>query len=274
MKKRVISAVVLITALMTCVFASSYTRVLFFALAAFLCERELCTNLKLLKLKTCSWAIYLYIAGQTALVLFKAPLAASCVWFTACLYLCLICGVTNHETGGPGACASLAALAYPGALFAIVLGVLMSDVWLETLSLACFSTWLCDAFALFGGKAFGKHKIAPLVSPNKTTEGCVCGAVFSLLGGVLCKVIGNACGGTFLGASYTELPLWLCLAASLIGSTMGQLGDLAESLLKRMIGVKDFSNLIPGHGGAFDRMDSLLFSIPTVYLILKLFLAS
>lgn len=64
------------------------------------------------------------------------------------------------------------------------------------------------------------------------------------------------------------VPFWLCVVTALLASTMGQIGDLAESLVKRMIGVKDFSNLIPGHGGMFDRADSLLFSIPTAYLCL------
>ena len=74
----------------------------------------------------------------------------------------------------------------------------------------------------------------------------------------------------WLFSSYSPLPLWLCVVTALVSSTMGQIGDLAESLMKRMIGVKDFSNLIPGHGGMFDRADSLLFSIPTAYLCLHL----
>ena len=64
-----------------------------------------------------------------------------------------------------------------------------------------------------------------------------------------------------------------CMVTCLLASTMGQLGDLAESLLKRMLGVKDFSNLIPGHGGMFDRADSLLFSIPTAYLCIMVYTA-
>jgi phosphatidate cytidylyltransferase len=74
----------------------------------------------------------------------------------------------------------------------------------------------------------------------------------------------------WLSTYYLPMPLWLCVVTALVASTMGQIGDLAESLIKRMIGVKDFSNLIPGHGGMFDRADSLLFSIPTAYICLRL----
>ena len=115
--------------------------------------------------------------------------------------------------------------------------------------------------AFFAGRAFGKHKLAPAVSPNKTVEGCVCGALFSMVAGVLVYyVLRSAC----------PMPLWLCVVTALVSSTMGQIGDLAESLMKRMIGIKDFSNLIPGHGGMFDRADSLLFSIPSAYFLLHL----
>ena len=118
---------------------------------------------------------------------------------------------------------------------------------------------MCDSFALFGGKRFGKHKIAPSVSPNKTVEGCICGAISSVVTGVIVY---------YLSQLWLPIPFWLCVVTALLASTMGQIGDLAESLVKRMIGVKDFSNLIPGHGGMFDRADSLLFSIPTAYLCL------
>ena len=114
---------------------------------------------------------------------------------------------------------------------------------------------------MFGGKWFGKHKVAPLVSPNKTVEGCISGAVSSLFVGLIVY---------FIFKDQHTLSVWLCMGTAFLASTMGQIGDLAESLLKRMIGVKDFSNLIPGHGGMFDRADSLLFSIPTAYLCLLL----
>ncbi len=86
-------------------------------------------------------------------------------------------------------------------------------------------------------------------------------------------VFGTLSGSLLWGLSLVlhnsiELPLWVCLLTAFCASTMGQFGDLAESLIKRMLNVKDFSNLIPGHGGMFDRADSLLFSIPTAFLCL------
>ena len=98
------------------------------------------------------------------------------------------------------------------------------------------------------------------MSPNKSVEGCVIGAVFSMLPGLI----------IWLLPIFPNVSLPVCLLICLISSTLGQIGDLAESLIKRMIGIKDFSNLIPGHGGMFDRVDSLLFSIPTAYLCLHL----
>jgi len=140
--------------------------------------------------------------------------------------------------------------------------IAVSDNWLNVLILGCFSCWACDAFALFGGMAFGKHKIAPQVSPKKTVEGCVSGLVASAAMGLVIYYIPGLCSG---------IPLWLCIVTCTVASTLGQVGDLAESLVKRMIGIKDFSGLIPGHGGMFDRADSLMFSIPTAYICLYAF---
>ena len=95
-------------------------------------------------------------------------------------------------------------------------------------------------------------------------EGSICGAVSAAAVGVIVWALGH-----WIGA-LSGISLWLSVFICVIASTVGQIGDLAESLIKRMIGVKDFSDLIPGHGGMFDRADSLLFAIPTAYLILRL----
>lgn len=119
------------------------------------------------------------------------------------------------------------------------------------------SIWICDSAAFFVGSAIGKHKLFPRVSPKKSWEGAIAGFLFAIL--------------TFIAAKYIVLDFISLLDAVIIGiivGTIGQAGDLVESLLKRDAGVKDSSVLIPGHGGIFDRFDSLLLTAPSVYLYL------
>lgn len=260
MKQRVLSAVVLLTITLSCVLLSEVSRVLFFAAAGVLCCYEYSRAVEKIQVYCAAWVMYTYIAAQAALTLFhKGPiLYIGCM--TVGVYLAMFSGILHRKVSGNGAFYTLAGLAYPGFLFGILMMISVGEIWQQALLLATASTLVCDSFALFGGMAFGKHKLAPLVSPKKTWEGAVCGALSSLAVGLI----------VYLLPIFPELSLLLCLVTSLLASTMGQIGDLAESLLKRMIGIKDFSNLIPGHGGMFDRSDSLLFSIPTAYIVLHI----
>jgi len=120
------------------------------------------------------------------------------------------------------------------------------------------SIWICDSAAFFGGTALGKHKLMPRVSPNKSWEGAVFGLSFAVLAMVISKII------------ILDFLSWLDgITIGLIVGIIGQIGDLIESLFKRDAGVKDSSTLIPGHGGIFDRFDSLLYSAPAVLLYIK-----
>ena len=272
MKKRVISAIVLIVSMLLCVFLSKLTRVLYFMAAGMLCAYEYSHNMESMDVHCSMWVFMVYLAGQAALTVFAFKLTAGSVWFIACVYLALLSGILRARVKGNGAVDTVAGLAYPCLLFGVLMYVVGTDIWLETLGIACLSTWICDTFALLGGTKYGKHKVAPAISPNKTVEGCVCGALGSLGAGLLVWVLGKLCGGSFLGSAYQQFSPGLCLFTAFFASTLGQMGDLVESLLKRMIGIKDFSDLIPGHGGMFDRADSLLFSIPTAYFCIKLYL--
>ncbi len=115
-----------------------------------------------------------------------------------------------------------------------------------------------DIGAYFVGKTMGKRKLAPEVSPGKTVEGSVGGVVVAM---IVAALLANGLG---MRLDFTMI------AAGLIGVT-SQLGDLAKSAIKREIGIKDFGTLIPGHGGVLDRFDSLLFTAPTVYLLITQF---
>ena len=121
------------------------------------------------------------------------------------------------------------------------------------------SIWICDSAAYYIGTAFGKHKLFPRVSPKKSWEGTIAGFVFALLTMIVSKLIIL----NFL--SWNSI-----IGIGIIVGTFGQIGDLIESLFKRETGVKDSSALIPGHGGIFDRFDSLIFSAPLIFIILKL----
>ena len=248
-------------AALTCFFASEVSRVIFFLAAAGLCIYEYSNALNAKGVYCSLWVMYACMAIQAFLALIGTDLGVYLAVYVGAVYVALAVGIINAKASGKGAEYTLAGLAYPCLPFSMLMFIAVSDIWLETIVLACLATWACDSFALFGGKRFGKHKLAPNVSPNKTIEGSVCGAVMSVVGGVV----------TFFIIKQNHfVPLWVCMVTAFIASSLGQIGDLAESLLKRMLDIKDFSDLIPGHGGMFDRADSLLFSIPAAYLCLRI----
>jgi phosphatidate cytidylyltransferase len=128
------------------------------------------------------------------------------------------------------------------------------------LVLAFLVTWVNDSAAYFVGKAIGRHPCCPYLSPKKTWEGTIGG----WLGGVAATLL--------LGNWLVDLPWAHGVVLGVLVATVAPFGDLAKSMVKRQMKVKDFSALIPGHGGMFDRIDSLLFVVPVVYYYLTLVL--
>lgn len=126
------------------------------------------------------------------------------------------------------------------------------------LMIALLVSWAGDTVAMYTGRAFGRHKLAPRVSPMKTWEG----AVGSVVGGVLAA-------GIYAHFLIPSAAIWEVLAVAACANVAGQLGDLCKSAFKRGAGVKDSGTTLPGHGGWLDRIDSSLFSIPVVYALLK-----
>ena len=115
--------------------------------------------------------------------------------------------------------------------------------------LPLLAAWGADTCALFSGMLFGKHKLAPVVSPKKTVEGAVGGVV---------------------GGAVLEMPLWSAVVLGAVGAVLGEIGDLSFSVIKRQTGIKDYGHIFPGHGGVLDRFDSVLFVAPFAELLFRI----
>lgn len=144
-------------------------------------------------------------------------------------------------------------------------------IYFVGLGFAC--SWLTDSFAYLVGRKFGKHKMAPVISPKKSIEGAVGGVVIAALFNVLilylftvgCK---NLYDYSLFGDS--NMKFLYIIPISMILSLVSMVGDLAASVLKRNFGIKDYSQLLPGHGGIMDRFDSCMFVLPALYGIIRL----
>ena len=135
--------------------------------------------------------------------------------------------------------------------------------WNFLILLPFLTAYTSDAFALFGGMFFGKHKLAPELSPKKTVEGSIGGVV----GAVVCTVL----YGVILAYGFdVQVSYGLLVLYGLLGSALGQFGDLAFSYIKRQYDIKDYGTIFPGHGGVLDRFDSVIFCAPLMELLIIL----
>ncbi len=258
--KRAITALVLVPiAVYSVLFAPSQVFLAVVVLFAVLCFREYARI-------TEAHAIPGYVAGILILV---APLnqAALILFLTALAALCLTMSSQDFAHGARRAAALVMGVAYIFGSWktAILLHEIDAPAYRNVaaghywLMFALIVNWIGDTGAYYVGRKYGRHKLAARVSPGKSWEGAAASAVAGLIFGMI-----------YLPLTITGLPLWAAGAISLIANAAGQVGDLAESALKRGAGVKDSGTLLPGHGGMLDRLDSSLFAMPVVYTLVML----
>ena len=144
--------------------------------------------------------------------------------------------------------------AYPGILLAMVVRMRQLPDGVAWLVLTLAVTWLNDTGAYFAGRAYGRRKLYPRISPSKTWEGAAGGLLASIGAALVVKALGWL----------PQLPWWGSVVVGAGAGVLGPVGDLSESMLKRAYGAKDSSALLPGHGGILDRIDALLFTAPFV----------
>ena len=258
-KKRLLPAAVIVAVTFGCILLGRFTRVLFFFALAVCSAYELQSVLFQAGVPSSKILPIAYMAVQTVLCLSHASVGWMVAVYALAAIAAMFWGILKPERGVKFAMTELFLLLWPFGFFTVILYAAGSDAWLMTLVLGILGTWACDSMAMIGGKYCGVHKLAPTVSPHKTWEGTIIGAAAAILAGALIAWI--------LGWSF-----WLCVFTAFVASCFGQVGDLAASRIKRMAGVKDYSHLMPGHGGIMDKMDGMLFSIPAAYFCLALFL--
>lgn len=258
-KKRLLPAALIVILTVGCTILCRETRLLYWTALAVISAFELAAVLKEAELPADPWLLSVYIVLHGVLCFLRVDLPWLVALYGLVAFWSLFRVILQPSLGGRAAVADLFSIVWPFGFYAIVLHAAASEIWLQTFATAVLGAWACDSMALVGGKYFGKHKLSPQVSPNKTWEGAIIGGVCAIIAGWLISLLlRNA-------APIKAVP---CMIVTFVASCFGQIGDLAASLIKRMAGVKDYGHVMPEHGGIMDKTDSMLFAIPAAYFCL------
>lgn len=276
--KRIAFAVVAIPLALGIVWLGGWPLVAVAAAAAALGARELLSFARLQQiepLERTALASAVLVPVLVYLALTSRPEILGWSWLLAGLWLIGLLSMTLARRGPaerPLAAAAITAFAvlYPAGLASFLVAIRhlgfgdrsWAGAWLVFFPLVV--TWVCDTAAMFAGRTIGGPKLWPAISPGKTWAGTIAGVAGALLTVPLLNVL-------VLEGLGIALPLLQGLLFGLVLGVTGQVGDLAESLFKREVGVKDSSSLIPGHGGVLDRFDSLYFVLPVAAALYRLF---
>lgn len=244
-----------------------------FALACMAAAYEMLWRTGILKHKR----IVVYTALMTAAVVMWSWLRACAVvseqtlWLSmllglfvyACLLFCELLAA-HTELKFTALCVAL----FSGIVYPFLIGSLVRLRGMESgkyyILVAFIISMVADSGAYFVGRACGKHKLASVVSPKKTVEGAIGGVVVNILGMVLYTFILNKCFG------FTQVNYFYAAIYGVVGALGSMLGDLTLSVVKRQVGIKDYGNLIPGHGGILDRFDSTMICAPIAEILILL----
>jgi phosphatidate cytidylyltransferase len=209
---------------------------------------------------------------ETTSMIYGLALAAALAPF---VFLTFAMARKDLASGYPAAAASSFAFAYIAIPMALLVQIRQQPAGAILVIYTLLAVWAGDIFAYFVGKAIGRHKMSPEISPNKTREGAVASVAASVVIGTLWFQNGAAISTWFLqhrlmerrdGMFGLQQPsLLVIVVLSAIVNIAAQLGDLVESLIKRGAGVKDSGTILPGHGGMLDRIDAMLFAVPVVW---------
>lgn len=235
------------------------------AIVTLLACRELLVLLRLTRREVLSAAVLVTVGISLPLFWALGSAAAGPALAAIVLALPLVVLLTGHPT--EGAAAAITGAVFAAAFFAVTGGAMGQlrlafgeEVGWKVVLLHCLTIWAGDSGAYYLGSRFGRHRLAPVVSPKKSWEGVAGGTAATFFAVWVCRTV-----------FFAELTPIAAVSLAILLTILAPLGDLVESLLKRDAGVKDSSTLIPGHGGFLDRTDSLFFAAPFTLALLLVF---
>ncbi len=260
MALRIVIGIVLVVLFITVLYFGSGAQAMFLTFAAVVAVYELQRAFHARKLRP--WVVPAYVCAALfpAWQYFLPDLSADFLW-VACVFALLIERVCNKKRNMEETMTGMILFVYPLPFFAVLqqLGLRFGAIpGITALVLAVACPLVGDTFAYFIGTFFGSHKLCPHISPKKTIEGGVASVAGSMAASAIIYFIQPMWGGIF--------PMLPVLLLGLFCGLLGQAGDLFASTIKRWAGIKDFGSIFPGHGGILDRLDSVLFCAPVVYL--------
>ena len=282
MKTRIITAVVGLCLL--AVVLAFFDTVLFDLVLALICLIGMHEVYSAMGLGRKQWYLFAAAVPYTLLIMLSSRAAVSALILPASFLVVLyynICLIVNHGTLDFG---RLAGFVYFGGVILfcfysliylkrqLPVDVFSYDAVYFILLILCFA-WGGDTSAYFAGRAFGRHKLAPIVSPHKTVEGAIGGVIGSMLAGVLVTFVYGMLSGRLqmFTVNITPRHYLIILGLGAVASVLGILGDLFASAVKRQVGIKDYGTIFPGHGGILDRFDSVMFIAPFVSIAVRYF---
>lgn len=275
MTQRIITGVLLSAGLIALLYLGGWFFVAGALLALWLCIREQLAALKAAGHEPVWWPSFaaLLIAMPMSMYLTSLAIIPVLTAMTLCVLIVVIRREKPELTDVMVSVLPMLSIVLPGmCIFSLV--TVPSEFpsrafQVMLLSMVFTTSVLSDTFAFFIGSRFGGAKLCPAVSPKKTMSGAI--------GGIFGGIVGAVGMGVFTGLLFPEAPLppwWANLIIGVVGALASELGDLFFSLVKRHCGVKDFSNLFPGHGGMLDRMDSILFCAIILYCYRAILIAT
>ena len=278
MKTRIITAVVGLCLL--AVVLAFFDTVLFDLVLALICLIGMHEVYSAMGFGRKQWYLFAAAVPYTLLIMLSTRAAVAALILPASFLVVLyynICLIANHGTLDFG---RLAGFVYFGGVILfcfysliylkrqLPVDVFSYDAVYFILLILCFA-WGGDTSAYFAGRAFGRHKLAPVVSPHKTVEGAIGGVIGSMLAGVLVTFVYGLLSGRLhmFTVNITPRHYLIILGLGAVASVLGILGDLFASAVKRQVGIKDYGTIFPGHGGILDRFDSVMFIAPFVTMV-------